>query len=319
MTVSTASRRVLGHGHPTGSRRWSGEWGTPGDPPPPAVSVLVPTADRPAELATTLAGLAGQDDPPFEVVVSDQSRGDPSWSAPAARAMARVLQAQGRPVRVLRHRPRRGLAEHREHLLGLASAPEVLFLDDDVWLEPGTLERMHEALVSLGCGFVGSAVQGLSYLGDHRPDEEEPFEPWDGPVEPETVTRSSPAFRRWSLHNAANLAHVAARLHLEPGTAVPYRVAWVGGCVLYRRDALLQAGGFGFARWLPPDHVGEDVLAQWQVMERDGGAGLVPSGAVHLEAPTTVPDRSANAPDVLDDDQQTTGGDRALREDGEEG
>jgi hypothetical protein len=34
-------------------------------------------------------------------------------------------------------------------------------------------------------------------------------------------------------------------------------------------------------------------------MEREGGAGLLPSGAVHLEAPTTIPLRLVDAPDVV--------------------
>jgi hypothetical protein len=34
-------------------------------------------------------------------------------------------------------------------------------------------------------------------------------------------------------------------------------------------------------------------------MERHGAAGLLPSGAVHLEAPTTVPDRTVEARDVV--------------------
>lgn len=34
-------------------------------------------------------------------------------------------------------------------------------------------------------------------------------------------------------------------------------------------------------------------------MERRGGAGIVPSGAVHLETPTTVPDRAVDATEVV--------------------
>jgi len=294
----------------TGSRRWSGAWGSPAllddraaPPGPCAVDVLVPTADRPAELAVTLAGLAAQDDPSFSVVVSDQSTGEPDWAAPAAQAMVRVLRAQGRPVSLHVHHPRRGLAEHRQSLLERATAPAVLFLDDDVWLEPGTLARLHDALERLGCGFVGSAVQGLSYLGDVRPHEREAFELWPGAVEPERIRRGAPGFERWPLHNAANIAHEAAELDLRPGDWAAYRVAWVGGCALYRREALVEAGGFAFWDELPPEHAGEDVAAQWRVMERRGGAGIVPSGAVHLEAPTTVPRRDVEATDVVDLDR----------------
>jgi GT2 family glycosyltransferase len=280
--------------------RWSGAWARDGRPDDaPDVDVLIPTVGRTAELATTLAGLAAQTDASFRVVLSDQSETSDVASRPAVAAMVRVLEAQGRPVTLLTHPERRGLAEHRQFLLDRASAPAVLFLDDDVWLEPGSVSRMLDALRTLGCGFVGSAVQGLSYLGDRRPHETAPFEPWDGQVVPEVIRRGSPGFERWSLHNAANLAHVAAGLDVEPGGWMPYHVAWVGACALYDRAALVEVGGFEFWDRLPVGHAGEDVVAQWRVMERFGGAGIVPSGAVHLEAPTTVTDRSVDAPDVV--------------------
>ena len=69
-----------------------------------------------------------------------------------------------------------------------------------------------------------------------------------------------------------------------------------------RRRVLVEAGGFDFWQSLPAAHAGEDVAAQWRVMERRGGAGIVPSGAVHLEAPTTVPDRRVNVTEVVFDD-----------------
>lgn len=279
--------------------RWSGEWGLPAGPPGDVeVDVLVPTFERPAELAVTLAGLAAQVDVDFAVIISDQ--GDtPTLDAPAVRAMVRVLQAQGRQVRVERHLPRRGLAEQRAFLLGQARAPYVLFLDDDVWLEGGMIRRLRDALVDSGCGFVGAAVQGLSYLEDRRPHQQAWFEAWEGKPTPEVIRRGDVGFERHLLHNAANLAHVAAGLGLAPGRWRLYRVTWVGGCVLFDRARLVEVGGFDFWRDLPTAHAGEDAAAQARVMARYGGAGLVPSGAVHLEAPTTVPDRSTEARDVV--------------------
>jgi len=281
------------------SARWSGAWAAPTGPQEPEVDVLVPTVGRPAELATTLAGLAAQTDVDLRLVLSDQSEHGDAASEPAVAAMLRVLEAQGRPVTVLTHPERRGLAEHRQFLLDHAEAPAVLFLDDDVWLEPGSVARMLDALRSLGCGFVGSPVQGLSYLHDRRPHETAVFERWEGPVVPEVVRRGTPEFDRLSLHNAANPTHLGATIDVEPGGWVPYRVAWVGACVLYDRAALEDVGGFRFWDALPPEHSGEDVVAQWRVMERFGGAGILPSGAVHLEAPTTVTDRRVDAPDVF--------------------
>ncbi|HVL86157.1 MAG TPA: glycosyltransferase [Pseudonocardia sp.] len=264
----------------------------------PGMDVLVPTRNRPAELATTLAGLAAQDHP-FDVRVSDQSDGPASYEHTAARAMLRVLEAGGRRVSAGRHLPRRGLAEHRAALLAASNARYVLFCDDDVWLAPGTVARLHEAIVELGCGLVGAAVQGLSYLDDHRPRELAPFERWSGRPEPERVEPGTPAWDRWTLHNAANPVHLAQE-HLRPGERwVPYKIAWVGGCVLYDRRVLDDVGGFDFWRELPATHCGEDVLVQQRVLARAGGAGILPSGAVHLESPTTVPDRSVQARDVV--------------------
>lgn len=273
--------------------------GTQATAPPAAVDVLIPTCDRPAELAVTLAGLAAQSHPSFRVIVSDQSGGTAGWQHPAAAAMVRVLNAQGRQVTVLQHLPRRGLAEHRQFLFEQSTAERCLFLDDDIWLEPAALERLHEALDRLGCGFVGMAPQGLSYLADRRPGETAGFEAWAGPVQPEKIRPGTAAFDRWPLHNAANLTHVAEEMGLEPGQWLAYRVAWVGGCAMYRRDALDDVGAFRFWTQLGPDHAGEDVLAQWRVMEKYGGAGILPSAAVHLESPTTVTERNVEAYDVV--------------------
>lgn len=279
------------------------DWAAPGTHGEPLLEVLIPTCNRPTELATTLAGLAGQDADHFGVVVSDQSDGPAGWEHEGPAAMLRLLEAQGRAVRTLRHHPRRGLAEHRQFLLEASSAPRVLFLDDDVWLAPGGVRTLGEALATLGCGFVGMAVQGLSYLDDPRPHEVGTFSLWDGPVQPERMDRDAPGFERWRLHNAANLAHLAADLRrtgrLRAGEWLPYRIAWVGGCVLYRRETLEECGAFAFWRDLPPAHAGEDVVAQWRVMERYGGAGIIPSQAVHLESPTTVTERSVEASVVL--------------------
>lgn len=258
------------------------------------IDVLIPTRNRPVELATTLAGLAGGQATGFRVLVSDQSDDTPSYDTPAARALARQLGRRGHPVVVGRH-PRRGLAEHRQHLLDRSSAPYVLFLDDDVWLEPGTLDVLLDAIRTLRCGFVGCAMQGLSYLEDERPEEQVPYQEWRGAVTPEHLTPDAPEVGRWTLHNAANLVHLADRLRIPMGTWRAYRVAWIAGCVLFDRAKLVGCGGFDFWRDLPAEHAGEDVAAQWRVMARHGGAGILPSGAVHLESPTTVPDRDVQA------------------------
>jgi hypothetical protein len=167
-----------------------------------------------------------------------------------------------------------------------------------VILEPDMVERLHGAIVRERCGFVGCGLHGLSYRGQVRP-QQEGIEFWDGPVEPETVRPHSRAWARHHLHSAANLYHVQTRLGLTRESERLYRVAWIGGCVLFDTAMLRECGGFDFWRELPPAHCGEDVLAQLRVMERYGGCGLIPSGAYHMELPTTVTTREIDAPRAL--------------------
>jgi Glycosyl transferase family 2 len=268
---------------------------------PRELDVLIPTRNRPAELAVTLSGLAAQHHAEFGVVVSDQSDDRPDWSHPAAAGVVRILRHRGHPVLLARHLPRRGLAEHRAFLLSHSVARHVLCMDDDVWLEPETVTRMLTAIRELRCGFVGNAVHGLSYLGDLRPHTHRRYEPWDGRPAPEALRPGTAEWERAQVHSAANLLHVTERLGLGPGEWRAYKVSWVGGCVLYDRAALVDAGGFDFWRRLPPDHQGEDVAAQLAVMRRYGGAGVVPSGAYHLESPTTVTERGMEAWQLLFD------------------
>ena len=119
------------------------------------------------------------------------------------------------------------------------------------WIEPFALEQMLIALREEGCGFVGSAVLGLSYIGDVRPDHEQ-IEFWEGYVQPETVLPGTPQWERYTLHKAANLYHVQQHLGLTPPTTRKYHVAWVGGCTMNDVAKLRTVGGFGFWRDLPP-------------------------------------------------------------------
>ena len=106
------------------------------------------------------------------------------------------------------------MAEQRAFLLSKATAPYCLFLDDDVLLESDLLERLNGAMLEQACGFVGSALHGLSFIDDIRPHQQH-IEFWDGRVEPESVSPGSPAWARHHLHSAANLFHVQTKLGLR--------------------------------------------------------------------------------------------------------
>jgi hypothetical protein len=212
------------------------------------LDVLIPTCDRPAELAVTLAGLAAENDcsgspgeapgagmvgDGFGVTIADQSGGGPVWEHGAVAGMVRVLRHRGHPVSLHRNLPRRGIAQQRAYLLDRSRARYVLFLDDDVWLEPGSVRRMLTAIEDLRCGFVGNFPHGLSYVDDHRPEQEKAYEEWTDRPHPERIRPRGRHWRRANLHAAAQL----------------------------------------------------------RVLGRAGGAGILPSGAYHLESPTTLPDR----------------------------
>ena len=268
----------------------------------PLLDVLVPTCDRPAALAVTLAGLAAQTLASFRVVVSDQSERpdlpDGACASPEVLTPLRLLRARGRQVETYRHLPRRGLAEQRQFLLDQASAPYALFLDDDVLCEPDVLERLLGVMLDQHCGFVGMPLVGLSHLDDVRPHQQA-LERWDGPVEPERVTPGDERWARHHLHSAANAWHVQERLGVKAASPLLYKVAWIGGCVLYDVAKLRAVGGFEFWRELPSEHCGEDVLAQLHVMAEFGGCGVLPTGAYHQQLQTTVPDRTHDAPYLL--------------------
>lgn len=261
----------------------------------PEVQVLIPTCGRPGALAVTLTALSSQTHRGFSVLVSDQTRGTPAAADPLVVAATRLLESHGAPVRFETNLPPHGMAQQRQFLLERTPARYALFLDDDISLDPRVLGDLVGTMREQRCGFVGCGLIGLSHAGDVRP-EEQAVEFWDGPVLPERVRPGEPAWDRYRLHNAANLLHVQRGLGLEGGPPRPYKVAWVGGCVLYDTGKLRACGGFGFWPELPPEHAGEDVLAQLLVMERFGGCAIMPSGAYHLELPTTLEARRVDAP-----------------------
>lgn len=256
------------------------------------VDVLVPTCNRLGSLIMTLAGVATQMLTDVRLVVADQST--PAVGRdPVIMSLRRVIEARGGVVEWHERPPVWGIAEQRHFLLTRATAPMVLYLDDDVLMEPWVLERLVTTLRAEDIGFVGAFPVGLSWRHDVRPAQQR-LELWDGPVQPETVEPGSPAWERWHLHRAANLFHVSRQV--PPGVTRRYKVAWVAACVLYDRVRLLEVGGFAFWERLPRFHSGEEVLVQNLLMRRWGGCALVPSGTYSAELPSTV----LNAAGIVD-------------------
>lgn len=264
------------------------------------VDVLIPTFRRKAGLAVVLTSLLGQTFTDFDVTISSQTEPEQDYLGDVEiQTLVQALRLRGHQVTLLQHLPRRGPAEHRQFLLDQSRAPYVHFLDDDVVLEPAVMERMLDVIRSEGCGFVGCPAIGLWFLDDIRPHELRHFEPWEGPVRPEPFTPDMLPWDRHKVNNAANPLHLERR-YCQSGLVVRYKVAWVGGAnVLYDRAKLLSVGGFSWWERLPPEHAGEEVLAQFLLIRKYGGCGILPSGTYHLGMPTTVPQRKRNALEIF--------------------
>jgi len=250
----------------------------------PVADVLLPTCDRPSALIMTLCGLASQEIRDFRVLVADQSERS-ARHEPVVTTLARVLEARGNSVEWHNRTERKGIAEQRDYLLRQARADAILFLDDDVFMEPWVFGRLIEVLQEQHCGFVGAFPTGLSFANDVRPGQQI-VEFWGGQVQPEAVEPESAQWERAQLHRAANAYHVSRRL--PPGAQRLYKVAWVASCALYDRRKLEAVGGFSFWPLLPRYHSGEEVLAQNLLMRIYGGCAIMPSGTYHAEVPSTI-------------------------------
>jgi len=101
-----------------------------------AVSVIIPTKNRPDDLRLTLKTLLGQSIPAAEVIIVDQSEDDKSKLA-ASKAF-RDMQERSIPVPELIYvhdTSIQGVSQARNRALDLASGQVWLFLDDDVDIE----------------------------------------------------------------------------------------------------------------------------------------------------------------------------------------
>ena len=248
------------------------------------VDVLLPTYDRLTSLIMALSGVAAQTLTDLRVIVADQSQ-EPVEQEQVIQTLRRVIEVRGGSVEWHTRPQINGIVEQRDFLLRQATADAVLYLDDDVFMEPWVVERLLETLQVQHCGFVGAFPAGLSHRDDVRP-QQQVVDYWDGPVQPEVVEPDSPQWERSQLHRAANLYHLSRSL--PPGEFRLYKVAWIASCILYDRAKLLEVGGFSFWPRLPRYHSGEEVLVQNLLMRRWGGCALVPSGTYYTQVPTTV-------------------------------
>lgn len=214
------------------------------------INVLIPTFNRTTALACTLTSLCFQEEKNFNVIISDQSSTDQNFKDASVQTAINILRKKGHQVKLLRNLPPKGLAHQRQFLLDLSDSKYSVFLDDDLILEPFVLRLLSELLDKDKCGFAGCAVIGLSYKNDFRPFQHR-VELWPGKVEPEQIRPKSYEWDRYVLRNAANILHVQELIQVNPEKPLKYKVAWVGGCVMYDTEKLKDVGGFQFWKELP--------------------------------------------------------------------
>ncbi len=263
------------------------------------IHILIPTYNRVKALAVTLTSLYYQTEKSFNIIISDQSPDNVLQEDQTIQTVKRLLEIKDHSVTILKNLPHRGMAQQRHFLLKQSTSKYSLFIDDDLILDEYVVRNMKQTLEKERIGFVGCAVIGLSYQNDVRPHQQE-IEFWKNGILPETIIPKSIEWERYKLHNAANIFHIEQKFNATPDNPIPYKIAWIGGCVMYDTEKLREVGGFSFWKDLPEKHSGEDVLAQLRVMKKYGGCGIIPSGVYHQELETTVPDRKVNAPEFLE-------------------
>lgn len=134
---------------------------------PPAITVVVPTHNRPALLLETLDSLRSQTFCSWEAVVVDDGSDPPV-------DFARLRETYGPRVRGVRHDRARGVAAARNSGVAASKAPIVTFLDDDDLFAADCLEKASEVLsrhpdikiVFLGLSWFGTGAEWANQAAD---------------------------------------------------------------------------------------------------------------------------------------------------------
>lgn len=142
------------------------------------IHVLIPTFKRLKALTATLTSLCYQSEESFEIIISDQSSDDNIYNDKTIQTIINLLELHGHSVSILKNFPSKGMAQQRQFLLDQSDSRYSLFLDDDIILEPYVLENMKHVLQKYHCGFIGSALIGLSYKNDVRENQQQ-IEFWE--------------------------------------------------------------------------------------------------------------------------------------------
>lgn len=132
------------------------------------VSIIIPTRNRAGVLAQCLAALAEQqaDSHPHEIVVVDDCSSDRTQEI-----VVELARTSSVPVRLIRQPTPLGANAARNRGLDASGGPIVAFVDDDVVVPQGWLEKLLLGLQRSGYPVVSGAVRVAAegpILGKHR-------------------------------------------------------------------------------------------------------------------------------------------------------
>ena len=200
----------------------------------PGLTLLVAAYHEEKLIGGTLENLSALTYPgPLEIIVIDDGSGDRTFDA--ATDSQHLFAGHDRYVlRVERMERNSGKARALNHGLTLASHDLIVTIDADTMLEPGSLRALVSHLYASPPQT--AAIAGAIMVANT-------FESW--------VTRA----QQWDyFHGIAAVKRMQGNFN---GTLVAQ-----GAFSLYRREALVQAGGW-------PDTVGEDIVLTWWFLRRN--------------------------------------------------
>lgn len=182
----------------------------------PRASVIVPTYQRPKLLERSLRALLAQDrsTPPYEVIVVDDC------STPETAAVVSKAAGPDERVMYVRHEANRGLSATRNSGVRQARGDIILFVDDDVVVEPGYVSAHLRAHDEAGAERV-AVIGNLAFP-------------------PEVVAASNYAKYLQSRYLGCRDSQELARL----GPTDLHPRFLIGAVCSMRRDDLLGAGAF---------------------------------------------------------------------------
>jgi GT2 family glycosyltransferase len=200
---------------------------------PGCVDVVIPTFDGCEATSLCLAHLDGEV-PIARITVVDDVSSD---------GTVQEIRRRWPDVRVIELAEHRGLA-HALNAGALAGhAEHVLFLNNDIFAVPGAIGRLVDALSA-----DRTAVSAGGRLVDHESGEtQDSYRPREFPGPAAMAARVLGLERAWPS-NPITGRHVRRRLDDVTPVAAHHQPA--GACLLVRRDALEQIGGWDERYWL---------------------------------------------------------------------